>query len=114
MEDVGLFVDVWWHICYHITYNIPKRGGAVLSRIKKLKEKIYSKPIRNDMTFDEIFVLAKEYGCIVEPGGKHSVKIVHKESGTVIPIPRHGDTIREVYIKQLRVLFDQIGSKEEE
>ena len=62
------------------------------------------------MTFDEIFVLAKEYGCIVEPGGKHSVKIVH----TVIPIPRHGDTIREVYIKQLRVLFDQIGSKEEE
>ena len=66
-------------------------------------------PVRNDMTFDEIEVLARAYGCIVRSGGKHGLQIAHKASGTVIPIPRHGKTVGEAYIWQLRDLFDLIG-----
>lgn len=35
--------------------------------------------------------------------------VVHKPSGTLIAIPRHGKSVREVYIKELKVLFDSIG-----
>lgn len=84
-----------------------------MSRIKKLQQKFYERPIRNDMTFDEISSLAHAYGCIVEAGGKH-MHIVHSGSGTVIPIPRHGKTVGEAYIKQLRILFDDIGKLLEE
>ena len=84
-------------------------GWQQLSRLRKLQQKFYGKPIRNDMTFEEIEVLARAYGCIVRSGGKHSLHIVHKDSGTVIPIPRHGKTVDEAYIKQLRDLFDSIG-----
>ena len=83
-----------------------------MSRYEKLKQKFYEKPIPNDITFNEVFVLASKYGCLVDNGGKHSVKIVHKESGTVIPIPKHGNTVGEAYIQQLKVLFDLIDLKE--
>lgn len=66
------------------------------------------------MTFDEIEKLAKAYGCIVKTGGRHSFHVAHLATGTVIPIPRHGDTVKEAYIKQLRDLFDKIESMEEE
>lgn len=85
-----------------------------MSQIEKLKEKFYSKPIRNDMTFDEIIKLAKAYGCIVDGGGKHPIHIVHPATGTVIPIPRHGNTVKEAYIKQLRTLFEAIGENKED
>ena len=64
------------------------------------------------MTFDEISKLASAYGCSVNPGGKH-MHIVHVASGTVIPIPRHGNTVDEAYIKQLKDLFNRIGHMED-
>ena len=84
-----------------------------MSKREKLKRKFYEKPIRNDMTFDEIEVLAKAYGCVIKPGGKH-MRVVYPPNGTVIPIPRHGKTVEEAYIKQLRDLFDLIGDFVEE
>ena len=36
------------------------------------------------------------------------MKVVHRASGTVIPIPRHGKAVKEAYIKQLKTLFDSI------
>lgn len=84
-----------------------------MSKIRKLQEKFYEKPIRNDISFDEISTLAHAYGCIIESGGKHT-RIVHPASGTVIPIPRHGKNVGEAYIKQLKNLFDTIGDIMEE
>lgn len=88
--------------------KLPWCGDGNLSRIQKLKKKFYEKPIRNDMTFDEIRVLAEAYGCVVRPGGKH-MRVVCPENGAIVPIPRHGKTVEEAYIKQLRDLFDSIG-----
>lgn len=81
-----------------------------MSRIQKLKEKFYEKPIRNDLTFDEVVTLAQSYGCIIIPGGNH-IKIAYKPLGRVIPIPRHGKTVQEVYIRQLKILFDLIDGQ---
>lgn len=73
---------------------------------KKLKN-FYRKPIPNDITFEEMESIAAYFGCDVVSGGNH-MKVVHRQSGTVIPIPRHGKCIGEAYIKQLKKLFDII------
>ena len=79
-----------------------------MSTIEKLKKKFYEKPARNDMTIDELIRLAKAYGCMVLTGGNHQIRIVHKPTGRVIPIPNHGKTVKEAYIMELRELFDEI------
>lgn len=78
-----------------------------MSAIDKKLKKFYKKPIPNDITFDEVESLAKYFGCSVVGGGNH-MKVIHKPSGTVIPVPRHGKTVGEAYIKQLKNLFDLI------
>lgn len=84
-----------------------------MSQLQKLRDKFYSKPIRNDITFSEVETLASAYGCKVMPGGKH-LRVVHIESGRIVPIPRHGKTVEEAYIKQLKDLFDLIGDIKED
>lgn len=79
-----------------------------MSTIQKRIKKFYGKPIPNDITFDDVEALAHHFGCDVVTGGNHSKKIVHKESGTVIPIPMHGNHIGEAYVKELKNLFDSI------
>ena len=82
-----------------------------MSTIEKLKKKLYEKPIRNDMTLNEIIRLAKAYGCEILTGGNHQIHIVHRESGRVIPLPRHGNIVKEAYILELRELFEEIETK---
>ena len=84
-----------------------------MSKIEKLKQKFYRKPIPNDITFAEIEVLAKYYGCIVRAGTNH-MHIVYPRLGRVIPIPTHNKHIGEVYIKQLKELFREIEAREGE
>ena len=84
-----------------------------MSQLQKLKDKFYSKPIRNDITFAEVETLAKAYGCLIKARGKH-MAVIYPEKGVVIPIPKHGKTVGEAYIKQLKNLFDIIDFKEEE
>ena len=43
-----------------------------MSTIEKRLKKFYRKPIPNDITFEEIEVIAKYYGCQVSTGGNHS------------------------------------------
>lgn len=84
-----------------------------MSRIEKDVNKFYKKPIPNDITYEEVKRVATHFGCIVDTkGGKHPLRVVHKKSRTVIPIPVHGNTVKEAYIKQLKDLFDMI--KEEQ
>jgi len=80
-----------------------------LSKLEKIIEKLYRKPIPNDITFLEVEKVAEHYGCIVlKSGGRHPIKVIHKETGTVIPIPKHSKHVQEVYIKQLKDLFNKI------
>ena len=80
-----------------------------MSRIEKLIQKIHSKPIPSDITFEEIEKVANHYGCIVrKSGGRHSFKVVHIASGTVIPIPTHGKTVKEVYVNEFVKIIDNI------
>ena len=83
-----------------------------MAKIEKLLEKLYRKPIPNDIRIDELEKIVTHFGCIVKPGGKHPMKVIHRESGTVIPIPIHGDTVKEAYIKQVKALLNEIRSEE--
>ncbi len=79
-----------------------------MSTIEKLKKKLGEKPVRNDMTVDEVVRLARYYGCDVLTGGNHQIRIAHKATGRVIPLPRHGKEVKEAYIIELKELFDEI------
>lgn len=79
-----------------------------MSQLDKLLAKLYKKPIPNDIRVDEVEKIVKAFGCIVVSGGRHQMKIVHKPTGTVIPIPSHGDTVAEAYIKEIKVMLDKI------
>lgn len=81
-----------------------------MSTIEKLKKKFYEKPVRNDMSIDEVIRLSRYYGCEILTGGNHQIRILHRESGTIIPIPQHGKTVKEAYVVELRALFDEIES----
>lgn len=78
-----------------------------MSKIQKLVNKFFERPLRNDLTFDEVCKISEHYGCTVLAGGKH-IRIAHIPSGTIIPIPRHGKCVQEAYIKQLCNLFNMI------
>lgn len=80
-----------------------------MSQIEKLIQKFNRVPIPNDISYDEVKKLAVYFGCMVkENAGRHSLHIVYVPLGTVIPIPTHGKHVKEVYIKQLKKLFEQI------
>lgn len=84
-----------------------------MSTIEKLKKKFYEKPVRNDMTMDEVIRLSRAYGCEVLTGGNHQIRILHRELGRIIPIPQHSKTVKEAYIIELRALFDEIEARKE-
>ena len=79
-----------------------------MSQIEKLKKKFFSKPIRNDMTLNEVKRLAEYYGCKISTGGNHQIRIAHIETGTVIPLPCHDKCVKEAHIKELKDLFMKI------
>lgn len=85
-----------------------------MSTIEKALDRLYRKPIPNDIRVSEVVRIAEWYGCEIRSGGNHQMKIVHKPTGTVIPIPQHSDTVKEAYIKELKALIDRIKEMEGE
>lgn len=83
-----------------------------MSQLDKLLAKLYKKPIPNDIRVDEVEKVVKAFGCIVVSGGRHQMKIVHKPTGTVIPIPSHGDSVAEAYIKEIKEMLDKIRGED--
>ena len=83
-----------------------------MSQLDKLLAKLYKKPIPNDIRVDEVEKIVKAFGCVVVSGGRHQMKIVHKPTGTVIPIPSHGDTVAEAYIKEIKEMLDKIRGED--
>lgn len=93
------------------TISKKEKGREQVSQFEKLRAKFYKKPIPNDIRTDEAITLAKAYGCEIRTGGNHQVKVVYRPTGTIIPLPQHGDTIKEAYVKELKQLFDKIESE---
>lgn len=85
--------------------------NACVSAIEKLKDKFNRKPVPNDITHADVIRLAEYYNCEIYTGGKHPIRIVDKESGTVIPIPVHDKCVKEAYIKELKDLFNIIEER---
>ena len=85
-----------------------------MSKKDKLREKFFEKPVRNDITPNEVITLSKAYGCEVLTGGNHQIRICHRKTGTIIPIPQHGKTVKEAYIAELKSLFLEIESMNKE
>ena len=82
-----------------------------MSQIDKLLKKLYRVPIPNDMRLDEIKKIVTAYGCEFTTGGNHQYRIVYKGKDVrrVIPLPCHGDTVAEIYVKEIKSLIDQIS-----
>ena len=79
-----------------------------MSKNEKLLSKFLERPIRTDITLDEVKKLAKIIGAEILIGGRHSVHFVDRKSNTVIPIPVHGNTVGAAYINQIaKVLENQ-------
>ena len=84
-------------------------GGRNLSTLKKSIDKFFRIPIPNDITFDEFFLIAKHFGFEKVTGnGGHGVAIRHIKTHIKIPIPVHGNTVKEAYIKQLKDAIAEI------
>ena len=81
-----------------------------MTKQNKLLIKLYSKPIPNDMRRSEIEKIVKSFGCIFTTGGNHQYRIIYPPLGRVIPLPCHGDTVSEMYIKEIKDLIDEIQS----
>jgi 23S rRNA-/tRNA-specific pseudouridylate synthase len=85
-----------------------------MSKRDKLREKFFEKPVRNDITVNEVIRLSKAYGCVILTGGNHQIRICHQATGTIIPIPHHGDTVKEAYIAELKTLILNIEAMNKE
>lgn len=79
-----------------------------MASIDKLLTKFNRKPVPNDITYSELIRIAKHYRLSVkEPNGKHPLKIAYPGI-MVVPIPKHGKCVKEVYIEQIKNLIEQV------
>lgn len=85
-----------------------------MSQEEKALKKFFRIPTPNDITIDELKYVVESYGMEMEMGkGKHGVKVRYRPKNIKIPIPIHGKTIQEVYIKQIKNAINEIDEKEE-
>lgn len=82
-----------------------------MSTIEKLKKRFYGSPVPKDMTVEEISRLADHYGCIIRTGGNHQIAFVNTKTGKIVPLPQHGKTVKQAYIRELRELFGDDGTE---
>ena len=77
-----------------------------MSKDEKLIKKFLEKPVRTDITFDEVRKLAKIIDAEIIMGGKHSFHFVYRKDGTVIPIPTHGKVVGAAYVNQISKVIE--------
>ena len=78
-----------------------------MSKNEKLLKKFLEKPVRTDITRDEIKKLAKIINAEILTGGKHSIHFVDFKTNTVIPIPVHGSVVGAAYINQIAKVIEE-------
>lgn len=89
-----------------------------MTQLGKRRKKLFQKPIPNDMTEEEIFSIAEQYGCSIHTGGNHQHKIVFNPDENCpiqqksIPVPSHGKNVPEVVIRELKQLIIEIEDYE--
>lgn len=89
-----------------------------MTKLDKRRQRIFKKPIPNDITEEEIFSIAEQYGCKIITGGNHQHRIVFDQGPDspvqrkIIPVPSHGKSVPEIVIKELKQLIIEIESYE--
>ena len=89
-----------------------------MTSFNKSRARIFQEPIHNDITQDQLIVLAEQYGCIIKTGGNHQKRIVYiPPDGSpvqrkVIPVPSHGKSVPEIVIKEFKQLIIEIEDYE--
>lgn len=99
-----------------VLYMIPKRNkwGTDLSQFEKAWKKFNRKPIPNDITYDELFYIVTKFGFEVDKGdGKHPLKIRYRKLGIKLPIPVHGNHVKEAYIQEVKRAIEQVQETED-
>lgn len=77
-----------------------------MSKDEKLINKFLEKPVRTDITFDEVRKLATIIDAEIVAGGKHSFHFVYRKNNTVIPIPVHGKEVGAAYVNQISKVIE--------
>ena len=81
-----------------------------MSTIQKRIEKFNRIPIPNDITFDEFVSVAEYYGFkVFKGGGKHGVALCHPKTHVKIPVARHGNLVKEIYIRELKEAIRELN-----
>ena len=86
-----------------------------MSQKDKLIEKIISKPIRSDITFEELYIVALHFGFEIKNGGSHI--ILKHPPARPIPISIHGKYSKAVgkeYLKQFISTLHELELIEDE
>lgn len=85
-----------------------------MTQFDKALEKFNRKPIPNDITYSELFYIVKKYGFEVDVGkGKRTCKVQYKKLGIKIPIPIHGNVVKEAYIEQVKRAIERVLENDE-
>jgi hypothetical protein len=81
-----------------------------MSKKEKLLKKFLSRPIRKDLTFDELTTLLVACGYIKLEGAGSAVKFYHKEKESLISLHKlHPCNVLKVYlVKQIQIKLQEI------
>ena len=88
-------VDFWYHIWYHY-HTISERYGGLSSKEKRF-EKLFRKPLRNNVPIEELAKVLDDYGFTWIKGNHH--KFVHAKLDYHLSVPVKNGLVLACYIK---------------
>ena len=84
---------------------IPYMVTRTMTKIEKLKEKLFQKP--RDMRFDELRTILKHHGFEnVRTKGSH---FFFTDNKNVISIPVHNNAVKKVYLEKIIKILELEG-----
>lgn len=75
-----------------------------VSKRDKLLAKLMNGRSDRSFTFDEVELVLLQAGFLLD-GGKGSHRVYRHEDGRKMVLPRHGNTIKPIYVKKLREIL---------
>ncbi|TNG91552.1 type II toxin-antitoxin system HicA family toxin [Pasteurellaceae bacterium USgator11] len=82
-----------------------------MSKLDKLKKKLYKEPAPKDFAWDELKTLLLKLGFIEEQGSGSRVKFYHPELDYPINLhkPHPGNILKEYILKRIKETLDDLG-----
>lgn len=82
-----------------------------MSKVDKLKQKLYKEPSPKDFTWAELRTLLLKLGFVEEQGNGSRVKFYHADLDYPISLhkPHPGNILKEYVIKLVKESLDQLG-----